>query len=64
MAKGGPRETKQSKQLGKGLAGPVFCWSFQSDFTNEMGKAIEPDEPEATASIPPLPETAVLAVSL
>ncbi len=27
---------------------PIFCWSFQSDFTNEMGKVIKLDEPEAT----------------
>ena len=37
----------------------IFCWSFQSDFTNEMGNIVEPDEPEATASMPMLPKIAL-----
>ena len=36
-----------------------FDWSFQSDFTNEMGNIVEPDEPEATASMPMLPKFAI-----
>ena len=39
--------------------GQVFCWSFQSDFTNEMGNDIQPNEPEATASMPMLPKIAL-----
>ena len=56
---------KGAAAAGKGTGrGPVFCWSFQSDFTNEMGNIVNPDEPGATASMPMLPKTAVLAVSL
>ena len=47
------------EQLGRGGQEPVFCRSLQSDFTNEMDHAIKPDEPEATASMPMLPEPAV-----
>ena len=37
MAKGGPRETKQSKQLGKGLAGAGFLLLRTiSNFAYEM----------------------------
>ena len=39
--------------------GAVFCRSFQSDFTNEMGNDIQPNEPEATASMPMLPKIAL-----
>ena len=39
----------EPEQPGEGTGGmPIFCWSFQSDFTNEIGKVIKPDEPEAT----------------
>ena len=40
----------------EGGQGAVFCRSFQSDFTNEMGKIMEPNESEATASMPTLPK--------
>ena len=46
------------------MDGAGCCWSFQSDFTNEMGNIVVPDEPGATASMPTLPKTAILAVSL
>ena len=56
---GGESKTGRGRP-GKGLAGEaVFCRSFQSDFTNEMGKIMEPDEPEATASMPMLPKIAL-----
>ena len=42
-----------------GVGEAVFCRSFQSDFTNEMGEIMEPDEPEATASMPMLPKIAL-----
>ena len=44
---------KGAEAAGKGAGGElVFCWSFQSDFTNEMGNMIKPNESEATASMP------------
>ena len=56
---GGESKTGRGRP-GKGLAGEaVFCRSFQSDFTNEMGEIMEPDEPEATASMPMLPKIAL-----
>ena len=56
---GGESKTGRGR-TGKGRAGEaVFCRSFQSDFTNEMGKIMEPDEPEATASMPMLPKIAL-----
>ena len=56
---GGESKTGRGRP-GKGLAGEaVFCRSFQSDFTNEMGNDIQPNEPEATASMPMLPKIAL-----
>ena len=49
----GGGKLKEAKAAGKGAdGGPVFSWSFQSDFTNEMGNMIKPNESEATASMP------------
>ena len=37
MVEGQPTGAKGNAAAGKGAGrGPVFCWGFQSDFTNEM----------------------------
>ncbi|MCX4345109.1 MAG: hypothetical protein OSJ53_14630, partial [Kineothrix sp.] len=56
---GGESKTGRGRP-GKGRVGEaVFCRCVQSVITNEMGEIMEPDEPEATASMPMLPKIAL-----